>query len=148
SALGLMDLSNGKVTRLERVRTYQVNETGTAVGAYHREAGRAQADPSKKTPAGGKGKKGKAAAQPQAVPSDLIVRNLTTGKERTLTNVTEYSLAKDGQSLVYVVVNTKESDNGVFSINPGTEAVPVALRTGPGRFTRMVWDDKQAQLAF
>jgi dienelactone hydrolase len=36
----------------------------------------------------------------------------------------------------------------VFAVAPGTTALPTALRNGPGKFSRLTWDDKQTQLAF
>jgi dipeptidyl aminopeptidase/acylaminoacyl peptidase len=155
NALGLMSLTDGKVTRIDRVETYRFPEEGPAVLVYHRSAAQPVPDATK----GGapKGKRGPAnprgsaseqskTAQPRQG-SELVVRNLADGKERTVADVTEYSLTKDGKWLVYAVAG-KEQAGGVYAVMPAWEAPPVVVRSGPGRYSRLSWDEKQSQLIF
>jgi dienelactone hydrolase len=146
NALGIMDLASGKVTRIEAVRNFQVPEEGPAIVAYLAEppapartpARRPESTPPAATPA----------PQPtRQYGSNLTVRNLSTGKERVFADVLEYTLSKDGRSLVYAVASRKEEGNGVYVVN-GEASTPLALRSGPGRYTRLTWDDKQTQMAF
>jgi dipeptidyl aminopeptidase/acylaminoacyl peptidase len=80
--------------------------------------------------------------------SDLVIRDLATGSERTLPDVAEYSLSRDGKVLVYTVASRKEEANGVYATDPTSMAAPVTIKAGPGRYSRLVWDEKQTRLAF
>ena len=150
AALGLMSLADGKVTRIDRVASYQVPEEGPAVLVYHRSP--PPADRGK----GGAAKTAPKAKAPTPTPDDaplarvgaeLVLRNLIDGKERTFADVTEYSLTKNGQWLVYAS-GTKEESSGVYAVAPGREAPPLVLRSGPGAYSRLTWDVKQSQLVF
>src|SRR5262249_4464871 len=80
--------------------------------------------------------------------SDLVLRNLSDGSERTLNDVTEYSLANDGKLLVYAVGSKDNTKNGMFAVKPGDSAAPVALAEGKGKYVAVAWDENQTQLAF
>lgn len=80
--------------------------------------------------------------------STLILRRLSDGNERTFADVLDYTFSKDAKTLVYAVSSKKESNNGVFVVTPQTDAAPVALVSGAGKYTKFAWDEKQTQLAF
>jgi dipeptidyl aminopeptidase/acylaminoacyl peptidase len=151
SSLGILDLASGKVEKIDRVRAFTLPEDGPPVVAYQRGTAPAEADDGDEAPKGGKGKGGfggpKGAAARPATPGDLVLRDLTTGQERTFPDVTEYSLTRDGKLLVYAVAGKKDDASGVWAVAPTAEAVPVAVRTG-GRCSRLTWDEKQTQLVF
>src|SRR5262249_34684258 len=130
---------------VERVRSYQMNEEGTAWLAYHRSTAPAKtdADKTKATP-----KTQPAEAPTPLLTSELVLRNLADGKERTFADVTEYSLAKDGRCLIFTVQSKQAKDSGVYAVTPGQDGSPQALRSGEGRYTRLTWDEKQKQLVF
>src|SRR5262249_37793705 len=141
----IMDVASGKVTRIERVAGYQVNEEGAPWLAYRKappgkrdDAPKAEPQPKADTPA------------PPAPPtaSELVLRNLADGKERTFADVTEFRLAKDGRCLVFAVTGKKDEDSGIRAVTPGQESLPVVLRSGPGKYARLTWDEKQTRLAF
>src|SRR5205807_5306806 len=52
--------------------------------------------------------------------SDLFVRDIAAKTERTIPDVSEFNLSRDGKTLVYLVASRKEETNGVFAINPHT----------------------------
>ena len=136
-ALGVLDLTSGKASRIERVRGYQMAEEGAPWLAYQR--GPAVKERPVKE------------ATPRAAPvvgSDLVLRNLADGKERTFADVTEYRLARDGRCLVFAVAGKTEVANGVYAITPGQDSPPLALLAGPGRCSRLTWDENQRQLVF
>jgi dipeptidyl aminopeptidase/acylaminoacyl peptidase len=149
-----MDLATGKVTTIERVGGYTVPEEGPNILVYQRGTGAAMVPDLTKGGVGAKGKgkggagKGGAASARPLPGADVIIRNLADGKERTLADVTEYSLTRDGKLLVYAVAGKKEEAQGVYALDPAQNAPPVVVRSGPGRYARLTWDEKQTQLAF
>ncbi len=80
--------------------------------------------------------------------TDLVLRDLATGNERTFANVLESSFARDGKTLLYTVAAKAEADNGVYAATPQTNAAPVALLTGKGKYLKLAWDREQTQVAF
>jgi dipeptidyl aminopeptidase/acylaminoacyl peptidase len=136
-SLGLMNTSDGKVVRLEKVRSFQLPELGS-VFVYMRGTTPAPVDPTK----------AKAATLPKTTSSgELVVRSFVDGKERALADVSEYSLSKDGQLLLYTV-NDKKDASGLYALATTADSLPVALGRGEGRFAKLAWDEKQSQLAF
>ncbi|MFO0798508.1 MAG: prolyl oligopeptidase family serine peptidase [Gemmataceae bacterium] len=80
--------------------------------------------------------------------SDLVVRDLATGKEHVIPEVSSHVLSKDGKVLVYAVASRKDEANGVYALDPRAPAAGVPLRSGAGKYSRLVWDEKQTKLAF
>ncbi|MFL6214619.1 MAG: prolyl oligopeptidase family serine peptidase [Blastocatellia bacterium] len=147
NALGIIDLSTGETVRLERVKSFQVPENGPALVAYLLEPKKEEKTAEKKpdAPAAVSDKKKE---KKKEYGSDLILKSLTDKTERTFADVTEYSLSKDGRSLVFAVSSKNEESNGAFVVAAGISDSPAALLAGKGKYTRLVWDDKQTQLAF
>src|SRR6266700_3244547 len=204
NALGIMDLSNGQVTRIENVRSFQVPEDGSGFIAYLLEPKPEQKKPEERgssptpgSPAGQPGGGGtvregvrqsqtttsveaslnttsEASASPaaQAPPSsraqsseaearpsgraqkkkeygsDLILRNTTGGTERTFNDVLDYTLSKDAKTLLFAVASKKEETNGVYAVTPQSDAAPVSLLAGKGKYQKLTWDEDQTELAF
>lgn len=84
----------------------------------------------------------------RAFGTDLVIRDLASGRERTLADVDEYSLTRDGKAIVYTVASRKDETNGVFAVDPTSLAAPLPVKAGPGRYSRLAWDEKQSKLAF
>lgn len=151
TALGIMDLSNGKVTRVDEVKSFQVPEDGSDFVAILKEPGKPEPAAS---PSPNANSNTAAPAAPQAPAkkkdygSTLILRRLSDGKDRTFADVLEYSFAKDAKTLLYAVSSKKEETNGAYAVTPQTDAAPVALLSGPGKYTKFTWDEKQEQAAF
>jgi dipeptidyl aminopeptidase/acylaminoacyl peptidase len=80
--------------------------------------------------------------------TDLVLRRLSDGNERTLAEALDYSFTKDAKTLVYTVSSKKEETNGIFVVTPGNDASPVELLAGKGKYSRLTWDEDQTQLAF
>ena len=81
--------------------------------------------------------------------TDLVVRDLASGKETTFPSVLEYAVTRDGQMVLYAVSSKTEAENGVFAFAPGAgDAAPVALAQGPGRYLKVTWDREQKRAAF
>jgi dipeptidyl aminopeptidase/acylaminoacyl peptidase len=166
NALGIMDLANGQVTRIEKVKNFQVPEDGAGWVAYQLEAKPEETKPeAPKNEAqkpgdddedwqqrGGRGAGAGAGARPggnrKEYGSDLVLRNLYDGKERTFGDALDFSFAKDAKTLVYTVSARKEESNGVFVVTPTVDAAPTELLAGKGKYSRLTWDENQTQLAF
>ena len=169
NALGLMELSGGQVARVERVKSFQVPEDGGGFIAYllepkptpPREGAAPGGNPTVRegaganepSPASGAGQR-EAGPQParggkkKEYGTDLVLRNTTTGAERTFTDVLDYTLSKDARSLVYTVSAKNEETNGVYLASTGTDTAPVSLIAGKGKYQKLTWDEEQTELAF
>ena len=160
----IVDLASGHVTRIERVKRFQMAAKASGYLAYLREAPETPAGaggPEKKPEGGfadsdqqggrgGRGGRGGGAgrgARPE-FGTDLVLRMLADGAERTFSDVVEFSLSEDGRQLVYAVSAHDSSKNGVFAVTLGSQAAPTALLAGKGKYAKITWDEKQTQFAF
>ena len=166
NALGMMDVSNGQIARVERVKSFQVPEDGAGFIAYLLEAkaatppeGSRGSGPAAREGAGGNenaaqpaGPRGGAPAQRGAKKkeygTDLVLRNTNTGAERTFNDVLDYTLSKDARTLVYTVASKNEESNGVYVALTEGDAAPVSLLAGKGKYQKLTWDEDQTELAF
>lgn len=130
AALGILELSSGKLTRIERVRGYQVADTGPPLVAYLQGA----------PPATG----GKPATRPGA---ELVVRHLQTDRVHRFADVSEYSLSRDGRVLIFAVAPAGRGTE-VLALDLQRGGLPLLLQRGPGRVSRLTWNEEQTQLAF
>src|SRR5207237_751770 len=80
--------------------------------------------------------------------TELILRNLNDGSERTFPDVVEHSITRDARAFVYTVSAKAEENNGVYLAVPGLASAAVPLLAGKGRYQRLTWDEKQEQLVF
>jgi dipeptidyl aminopeptidase/acylaminoacyl peptidase len=157
----ILDLASGKVTRMDRVKRFSMPEKAAGILAYWKEGPDAPASGRGGTNVAaqqegndqqaGRGGRGGAAAGRglrAEIGSDLVIRALADGSERTVTDVVEYALANDGKQLVYAVGARDNTRNGVFVVKPGDPAAPVAVSEGKGKYVGLTWDEDQTQLAF
>ncbi len=180
NGLGIMDIATGQVTRVKRVKNFQVPEDGSGYIAYLFEprpepkksddrattAGESAASPtaspsvSSPTPGSPAGQSGwreavregsqgtSRASRKKEYGSDLVLRNMTSGTERTFSDVLDYTLSKDAKTLVFAVSSKKEETNGVYAVMPQTEGAPVSLLASKGKYQKLTWDEDQTELAF
>jgi dipeptidyl aminopeptidase/acylaminoacyl peptidase len=175
NALGIMDVSSGQVARIERVKNFQVPEDGSGFVAYLLEAkpgssptvregsggnppvkegagsSASEASVSSRTESPKTGETAKTSAKPpkkKEYGTDLVLRNMSNGTERTFNDVLDYTFSKDARTLVYTVASKKEEANGVFAINPQSDAAPASLLAGKGKYQKLTWDEDQTELAF
>lgn len=112
---GLLDLPAGKLIRVEDVKSYQLPSEATSIIAFLK-------DDKDKT---------------------LIVHRLNDGTQKTFSGVTDFSVSKDGSTVVYATAA------GAFAMNTADfDGSPLALVNGKGKYSKFTWDDKQGQLAF
>jgi dipeptidyl aminopeptidase/acylaminoacyl peptidase len=145
-SLGILDLGTGTIVRAERVRSFRVPERAGAWVAYQTER------PPDARPARDSGATRTDSAGPKPKPDGevgfpLVVRNLATGEERRLDDVTAYVFARDGARLAVARSHrTGETDGvAVLDLAAGTER---ALLAGRGAYRGLVFDEGGTQLAF
>lgn len=155
--LGIANLTTLAITKIPRVKSFKFPENGAAILAYNLEKA---PDTTKKAPstnqnapknddtfladdepaAGGAAKEG----------TDLIVKNLITGVERTYKFVTDYSFSKDGKQLVFAASGSKKdakAPQGVFMLNTETGLLKTLVK-GKGNFKAFAFDEESEHLAF
>jgi dipeptidyl aminopeptidase/acylaminoacyl peptidase len=169
NALGIMDLSNGQVTRIERVKNFQVPEDRPGFIAYLLEA-KPEEKPKRdesKSPQAPNAEASLPAPAAATLPSPaapekkgkekkkeygatLMLRNTTTSADTSISDVLDYTFSKDAKSLVYTVSAKNEKANGVYVITPQGESsnAPLELIGGKGKYQKLTWDEDQTQLAF
>ncbi|MBM3794862.1 MAG: hypothetical protein FJW31_12500 [Acidobacteria bacterium] len=87
------------------------------------------------------------AKQKTGLGAELRLRNLDTGAETKVPFITEYSLAKDGGTLVYAVSASAPDADGVYVLTPGNNT-PQTLLSGLGKCSKLTWDRAQRQIVF
>jgi hypothetical protein len=97
--------------------------------------------------AGGAGRGAGGAARP-TFGTDLILRALADGAERTFTDVAEFHFTDDGKQLVYAVSARDTAKNGVFAAMPASADAPLALLDGKGKYSKLTFDENQTQMVF
>ncbi len=138
--LVIVDLGTGTAVRIADVKSFQVPAKGGSWLAYLKEPSTEKKDDAAK-PTSPKTKEKKYGSQ-------LVLRDLATGTERTFADVLEYSFARDGRALAFTVASRDEAKNGVYVATPGDTGAPLSLVSGPGRYQKFTWDRTQSQAAF
>ena len=170
-SLGILDVSDGRVTRVARIRSFKVPEEAAGWVAYLLEKGPApdttRADSAKTEPlvgpagrVGGRAESAQpqtseAGAQPQAKKNEkkkedgttLVVRNLNTGEERRINYVTTYAFAESGARLAYTRSTKRGTGDGAYVFELGTGKT-IALLEGKGDYKQVVFDELGNQVAF
>jgi dipeptidyl aminopeptidase/acylaminoacyl peptidase len=158
--LAIVDLATLKVTRVADVASFQVPAKGDSYLAYLKEApapnptpnASAEKDASAEEDQrrGGGARGGAAGTGARKFGADLILRDLRRpdAKDRVFSDVTEYSISRDGKALLYNVSSKKDESNGLYLADPAADSAPAALLSGKGRYTKLTWDRDQRQLVF
>src|SRR5215217_4459243 len=154
NGLSIMDLSNGTVTRIERVKTFRVPEDGAGFIAYSLESTKPEdksaapsPTPSPTEPTAAPAASPEPGASPSPEPSavtpdprpsgrsrgkkeygtDLALRNTATGNERKFSDVLDFTISKDAKTLVFTTSSRKEETNGVYAVSTGSDGEPAVL---------------------
>ena len=163
NGLGIMDLSNGTVTRVERVKSFRVPEDGTGYFAYLMEAKPEEKPAAPPKPESSPSGEATAPAAAPAAPTpprssargkkkeygtELVLRNTSTANERKFSDVLDYTISRDAKTLVFTTSARKEDSNGVYAVTTDSESEPIALLSGKGKYQRLTWDEDNTELAF
>jgi len=148
----LVNLATLSATRVADVASFQTPELGESYVAYLHgpkvTAGGASTENNDDQDQARGGRGGGAAGRRNKFGSDLVLRELSSGKERTFEDVVEYTINKDAKTLLYSVGSRKEETNGVYSVVPGSDEAPAALLSGKGQYTKLTWDTAGHRFAF
>ena len=79
--------------------------------------------------------------------SDLILRNLATGEETTIPEVTEYAWNDKGSWIAYTVSSNDAAKDGAFARRM-SDAALTTLHSGKGRYRSLAFDEPGTQLVF
>jgi dienelactone hydrolase len=148
AGLGVMDLATGAVKTIDRVKSFKVAEDGGAFVAW-------LAEPPDKKPEEKKTEE-KADEKPDPAKkkekkkepgTDLVVRELATGKDVTVPEVTEYAWNKPGTWLAYAVSSKTPENDGAFARRVADGTTRTLLK-GNGHYKGFAFDEKGAKLAF
>ena len=140
SALGILDLASGDVTRVERVQSYQLPAERSAWVAYHREPSPPDSTESEREDD---------ASEAEGAP--LVVRALASGAEWTYEHATNYTLADEGNLLAFAAAPPDSSQHGVHALelaDDGSTPTRTALLTGAGEVPQLAVDEAGTQVAF
>ncbi len=158
--LGIMDLSDGKVTVVERVKSFKMPEEAGGWVAYLKEEAPKPKDKAEKAEEGEEAKKPEEKAEEEEAEeeekdkkekkfgTELFLRALKDGSEAAFASVLEYRLTKDGLHLLYTVSSKEEpGSDGVYILEPGQNE-STALLTGEGNYSKWALDKEETRLAF
>jgi dipeptidyl aminopeptidase/acylaminoacyl peptidase len=148
SGLGVLDLDSGRAWTTERVKSFRLPERGGAHLAYLREATEHASGPrqagAKRDDRSGEGERRLRTREPA---TDLVIRDLASGGEAVVREVSEYRWAPDGTWLAYAVAGRLPARDGVF-VRQLPSGTTVAAVSGPGRYVSLTIDGDGRQLAF
>jgi dipeptidyl aminopeptidase/acylaminoacyl peptidase len=136
NGLVILDIASGKADRIARVKNFQIPEDGDGYVAYLK----LRDDEPAKPAAAGRAR--------VEYGGQLVLRKLAGGSERTFADVLEFTISKDAAALVYAVSSKNDETNGVYALKVGGSDAPAALLAGKGKYSKVVWDEKQTELAF
>jgi dipeptidyl aminopeptidase/acylaminoacyl peptidase len=178
-SIGIVELGKDSVVKIARVKSYKTPERAGGWVAYQKErdfaASRASASPTQKTVdslrlkidsltqlvvqlkniKGGNRDANDADDDPSPTAgleegSDLIIRNLLTGKEKTFKNVSGYAFSKNGQTLVMQTTKAAKdsnSKNAVTLYDTRRDALDTILNGG-NDFRNFAFSEDGRRLAF
>lgn len=80
--------------------------------------------------------------------TDLELRNLSSGKSYTISFVDEFALDSLSNFVAYTVVDTSNTENGVFVFDLNVEESRTIDASNSGFYTNLTWDYDKELLAF
>lgn len=157
-SLGILRLSDGHVDTLERVKNFKLPKEAGAWVAYLKEAEKKDKAKGKKEKSEGSESKSASASKEgssdgkkdkkKTFGTQLALRNLDDGGEKSFESVTSYRLTKKSDWLLYVVSSKeKPKSDGVYAHAPGKSDTRT-LMAGEGNYKRWAMDKEETRLAF
>jgi dipeptidyl aminopeptidase/acylaminoacyl peptidase len=152
SSVTLVNLATGEKKEYPRIRRYAFSGDHAGWLALHRYGpdapGQGGGGGAAAAPAGGAGGRGGAggAATERARGTDLILRDLNTGGELNVGNVSEFSFRRDGRLLAVAIDATDKAGNGLQLRDMMTGAVS-PLDSGSATYERITWSEKGDAIA-
>ncbi|MCX2574420.1 S9 family peptidase [Pedobacter sandarakinus] len=153
-SLGIANLTTNTITKVPRVKSFKFPEEGNGLFAYLFE----KPDTAKKITRPAEKKdldmdfaddepvaKGKTEEG-----TEMVVRNLLLGTEKTYKFVTDYAFSKNGKQLIFACSGSKKDKNapqGVFLLDTEKGTLKTLVK-GKGNFKNFTFDEDGEHLAF
>jgi dipeptidyl aminopeptidase/acylaminoacyl peptidase len=150
SGLGIMALASGKVSTVDRVKSFKIAEHGAKFVAYLMEPVKPATKPDDTKDPDAEKKEGDAKARKEKKKepgTDLIVRDLASGTMTTIPDVSEYVWTKGGEWLAYGVSSKTPANDGAY-VWQASNGATRPLASGLGHYKQFAFDDAGRQLAF
>jgi hypothetical protein len=157
-SLGIMDLSNGEVFKVEKVKSFKVAEEGASWVAYlleketeepdsAEEAGAAAEELEEQIEEEGEEEDEKKEKKPNQIGTTLVLRDLSSGAEQRYESVVEYAFSKSGSRLALAASSKDGTADGLMVLQVGDDEV-TTLMTGEGIYKSAAFDEAGEQVAF
>ncbi|MDR9417785.1 alpha/beta hydrolase family protein [Gracilimonas sp.] len=130
--LSLLATDNGEVTEFDSVRSFQFSEDGNWLAIHHMQSKEVEDLNSKNRKLG----------------MELQLKNLSSGAEFELPFVREMEFDSLSNYLAYSVVDTSDSENGLYVFDLNAEESNTIDATENGFYTNLTWDHDQQRIAF
>ena len=159
-SLGILDLADGSLVQVERVKSFSLPEEAGGWAAYLMEKPLSEKkdDESEKSGAmpvaeGAEKQSGEDKADDKKKKKDygteLVIRDLTEGRETRVDSVLTHQFTDDGARLVYTVSSKEEPAlDGVYAFDTANTGAVHALANGEGNYKRLALNRDQTRLAF
>ncbi len=157
NGLGIVNLATGEMKSVDRVKSFKLPEKSGAWVAYllepplkkepEKPAAEAKKEPEKKEEKAPEKKEEKKEEKKKEPGTDLIVRELASGKEIVISEVIEYTWNKSGTLLAYAVSSSKPEKDGAYVLEPAQNKT-TDLLTGLGHYKQLSFDESGQNLAF
>nr|MDQ2668228.1 prolyl oligopeptidase family serine peptidase [Gemmatimonadota bacterium] len=149
--LAIVDLADGKVTTVPRVRSFRLPVNSGAWLAFVPEDSASATD----SIAGGRGRGAGAGAPPDSSArvarrpygNTLVLRNLSTGADERIADVQAFSFDDSAKVLAYTVASRTAGRDGAYVRHLNTGATTTLL-AGSGDYKSLVLDRASSQAAF
>ena len=152
SSVAIVNLATGEKKEYPKIRRFAFSGESSTWIALHRFGADAAAGGGREGAAapagGGRGAGGGAGATApeRARGTDLILRDLATGAELNVGNVSEFSFRKDGRLLALAIDANERAGNGI-QVRDMTTGVVTPLDSGDATYERITWSDSGEALA-
>ena len=156
--LAIVRVADGQVTRVERVKSFAVPREGASVVAYLLEGDSAARAPRDSARAPGAAAAPGGAVRPvgdstarnrrRTYGSTLVLRDLTSGRETRIADVTNYVFDDSAKFLGYVVSSRIAGRDGAYVRRVAEPDRELPLLTGAGDYRSLVLDRAGRQAAF
>lgn len=154
SALGILDLATGRLTTIERVKSFLLPEHAGTWVAYLQEEPLEVADdtdaaiePPASAPEAASDEAEPSKSVHEETGTTLTRRTLRGDDETSFEHVIDYAVANDGRHLAYATATREGDGDGVFVVATERVTAHPAL-IGAGHYKRLLFDDAGEQLAF
>jgi len=146
--LGIMDLSNGKVTVVENVKSFKLPKKAGGWVAYLKESPPKVEKKEEKNKEEGEKEEEEKKEKEKKYGTPLVLRSLKDGSETLFESALDYLFTKNGKSLIYTVSSKKEPEtDGLYCKIPGSGS-KLSLLSGKGKYNRLTMNKEETWMAF